>query len=147
LEEKNHKELVQRAVAFAVFAVALMIGIIGIFNAFSTISNNIRLRRKEFAMLRSVGLTPRGLNKMLILEGLFFALRPIIIGIPVVLAICWFMLRLTAITWNEFIAVFQGKAISIYIILIFIAIFLSYWFSAKSVKQSNIIEAMKDELG
>lgn len=147
LEEKNHKELVQRAVAFAVFAVALMIGIIGIFNAFSTISNNIRLRRKEFAMLRSVGLTPRGLNKMLILEGLFFALRPIIIGIPVVLAICWFMLRLTAITWNEFIAVFQGKAISIYIILMFIAIFLSYWFSAKSVKQSNIIEAMKDELG
>ncbi len=147
LEEKNHKELVQSAVAFAVFAVALMIGIIGIFNAFSTISNNIRLRRKEFAMLRSVGLTPRGLNKMLILEGLFFALRPIIIGIPVVLAICWFMLRLTAITWNEFIAVFQGKAISIYIILIFIAIFLSYWFSAKSVKQSNIIEAMKDELG
>ncbi|MEY8763891.1 MULTISPECIES: ABC transporter permease [Clostridium] len=147
LEEKNHKELVQSAVAFAVFAVALMIGIIGIFNAFSTISNNIRLRRKEFAMLRSVGLTPRGLNKMLILEGLFFALRPIIIGIPVVLAICWFMLRLTAITWNEFIAVFQGKAISIYIILMFIAIFLSYWFSAKSVKQSNIIEAMKDELG
>lgn len=147
LEEKNHKELVQRAVAFAVFAVALMIGIIGIFNAFSTISNNIRLRRKEFAMLRSVGLTPRGLNKMLILEGLFFALKPIIIGIPVVLVICWSMLRLTLITWNEFIAVFQGKAISIYIILIFIAIFLSYWFSAKSVKQSNIVEAMKDELG
>jgi putative ABC transport system permease protein len=57
------------------------------------------------------------------------------------------MLRLTLITWNEFIAVFQGKAISIYIILIFIAIFLSYWFSAKSVKQSNIVEAMKDELG
>jgi putative ABC transport system permease protein len=147
LEEKNHKELVQRAVAFAVFAVALMIGIIGIFNAFSTISNNIRLRRKEFAMLRSVGLTPKGLNKMLILEGLFFALKPIIIGIPVVLVICWSMLRLTLITWNEFIAVFQGKAISIYIILIFIAIFLSYWFSAKSVKQSNIVEAMKDELG
>lgn len=145
VEERNHKELVQKAIAVSVSAVALMIGIIGFFNAFSTVSNNIRLRRKEFAMLRSVGLTPKGLNKMLILEGLFFALKPIIIGIPVVLTICWYMLKLTSITWNEFIDVFQGKPISIYTILIFIAIFLSYWFSSKSIKQSTIIEALKDE--
>lgn len=146
VEERNHRELVQKAVAIGVSAVALMIGIIGFFNAFSTVSNNIRLRKREFAMLRSVGLTPRGLNKMLILEGLFFALKPIIIGIPVVFIICWYMLNLTSITWNEFIAVFQGKAILIYTVLIFIAIFLSYWFSSKSVKQSNIVEAMKDEI-
>lgn len=146
VEERNHKELVQKAVAISVSAVALMIGIIGIFNAFSIVSNNIRLRRKEFAMLRSVGLTPKGLNKMLILEGLFFALKPIIISIPAVVIICWYMLRLTLITWNEFLAVFPGKAISIYSMLIFTAILLSYWFSSKSVKQSNIIEAMKDEI-
>lgn len=97
-------------------------------------------------MLRSVGLTPKGLNKMLILEGLFFALKPIIISIPVVFIICWYMLRLTSITWIEFLAVFPGKAISIYSMLIFVAILLSYWFSSKSVKQNNIIEAMKDEI-
>ncbi|AGX41647.1 ABC transporter permease [Clostridium saccharobutylicum] len=146
VEERNHKELVQKAVAISVSAVALMIGIIGIFNAFSIVSNNIRLHRKEFAMLRSVGLTPKGLNKMLILEGLFFALKPIIISIPVVFIICWYMLRLTSITWIEFLAVFPGKAISIYSMLIFVAILLSYWFSSKSVKQNNIIEAMKDEI-
>ncbi|WP_460284319.1 ABC transporter permease [Clostridium botulinum] len=52
LEAKNHNELVQKAIATSVFATASMIGLIGIFNAFSTISNNLRLRKREFALLR-----------------------------------------------------------------------------------------------
>ncbi|WP_242874762.1 hypothetical protein [Clostridium pasteurianum] len=54
------------------------------------------------------------------------------------------MLKLTSMTWREFIAVFQGTAISIYIMIIFVSIFLSYWISSESIKQNNIIEAMKD---
>lgn len=146
LEEKNHKMLVQKAIKIGVSSVALMIGIVGVFNAFSIVSNNMRLRKKEFAMLRSVGLTPKGLTKMVTLEGLLFALKPIIISIPVVFIICWYMLRLTLITWSEFIHVFPARSILIYAMVLFIAIFLSYWVSSKSVKKSNIIESMKDRL-
>ncbi|WP_049042668.1 ABC transporter permease [Clostridium sporogenes] len=146
LEEKNHKELVQKAIGTSVFAVALMIGLIGIFNAFSTISNNLRLRKREFAMFRSVGLTPKGLNKMLILEGIFFAVTPIIISIPIVLFICWYMLRLTLITWAEFISVFPVGAVLTYTTLIIISIFLSYYFSSTCVKKSNVVEAIKNEI-
>lgn len=146
LEDRNHEELVQKAVGISVFAVALLIGLIGIFNAFSTISNNLRLRRREFAMLRSVGLTPKGLNKMLMLEGFFFALTPIIVSIPIVLFICWFMLRLTPITWSEFISVFPVGPILAYATLIIVSIFLSYAVSSTSVKNSNVVEAIKDEI-
>lgn len=146
LEEKQHNELVQKAISISVFAVALMIAIIGIFNTFSTVSNNIRLHKKEFSMLRSIGVTPKGLNKMLGLEGLLFALKPLIIGIPVVFIICFYMLKVSSVGWNEFIAVFPGVLILIYIIIIFMAIFFSYWVSSKAIKQGNIIEAMKDEI-
>lgn len=146
LEEKNHKELVQEAIKISVFAIALMIGIIGVFNAFSIVSNNMRLRKKEFAMLRSIGLTPKGLNKMITLEGLLFALMPIIISIPVVFIICWYMLNLTPITWSEYITVFPSKSILIYATIIFIAIIFSYWLSSRSIKRSNIIESMRDEI-
>lgn len=146
LEEKNHHELVQEAYAAAITAIAVMIGMIGIFNAFSIVSNNMRLRRREFAMLRSVGLTPKGLNKMLTLEGLFFAIKPIVISIPVIYAICCVMLKLTLIKWNEFINVFPGRLIFVYAMLIFSSILLSYCFSSRSVKKSNIIESIKDEL-
>lgn len=146
LEEKNNDELVQKAVAIGVFFVALMFGLIGIINAFSTISNNLRLRKREFAMLRAVGLTPKGLNKMLMIEGLFFALTPIIVSIPIVIFICWYMLALTPITWSEFISVFPLVPILTYAMLIIVSIFLAYEISSTGVKKSNVVEAIKDEI-
>ncbi len=107
LEGKNHDNLVKKAITSSVFAIALMIGLIGIFNTFSTISNNLRLRKREFAIFRSVGLTPKGLNKMVMLEGLFFAVTPIIVSIPIILFICFYMLHLTLITWSELYLFFQ----------------------------------------
>lgn len=146
LEEMNHDALVQKSISISIFAIALMIGLIGIFNAFSTISNNLRLRKREFAVLRSVGLTPNGLNKILTLEGLFFAVTPIIISIPIVLFICWVMLRLTLITWAEFISVFPAGVILMYTVIIIASIFLSYYFSSTCVKKSNVVESIKNEI-
>ncbi|MDK2564169.1 FtsX-like permease family protein [Romboutsia sedimentorum] len=146
LEEKNHDALVQKSISISVFAVALMIGLIGIFNAFSTISNNLRLRKREFAMLRSVGLTPKGLNKILMLEGLFFGVTPIAVSTPIVLFICWYMSRLTLTTWSEFISVFPVGIIIMYTTLIIVSIFLSYYCSSSCVKKSNVVESIKDEI-
>ncbi|MBU3099711.1 MULTISPECIES: ABC transporter permease [Clostridium] len=146
LVEKNNDKLVQKSISIGVFAVALMFGLIGIINAFSTISNNLRLRKREFAMLRAVGLTPKGLNKMLMIEGLFFALTPIIVSIPIVLFICWFMLRVALITWPEFISVFPVVPILAYAMLIIASIFLAYGISSTAVKKSNVIESIKDEI-
>lgn len=146
LEEQNNDALIQKAISIAVYAVAIMIGAIGIFNAFSTISNNLQLHKREYAMLRSVGLTPAGLNKILLLEGLSFALSPFIISTPCVLLICWYMLKLTATTWNEFISVFPGGVILLYTGCIFTSIFLAYWCSSKTIKQGNIIEVIKNEI-
>lgn len=146
LEEKEQDALVQKAISVAVYAVAAMIGIIGIFNAFTTISNNLQLHKRDYALLRSVGLTPHGLNKMLLLEGLLFALFPIIISIPCILLICCYMLNLTVIPWHEFVSDFPGGAILVYTGCIFIAIFLAHLFSSKSIKHGNIIESIQNEI-
>ncbi|WP_251862059.1 ABC transporter permease [Clostridium sp. Marseille-Q2269] len=146
LEGKNHDKLVKKATTSGVFAIALMIGLIGIFNVFSTISNNLRVRKREFAIFRSVGLTPKGLNKMLMIEGLFFAVTPIIVSIPIIFFICFYMMHLTLITWSEFMFVFPVGIISTYTILIIVSIFLSYYFSSNCIKKSNVVESIKNEI-
>ena len=123
-----------------------MIGVIGIFNAFTTISNNLQVHKREYAMLRSVGLTPEGLNKILLLEGMSFALYPVVISIPFILAICNYMLNMTTISWGEFMKVFKGWAVLAYTSGIFASIFLAYYLSSKKVKEGNIIEAIKNEI-
>lgn len=54
-------------------AVSLVVGLIGVLNFLNAILTGILTRKKEFAVLQSVGMTGKQLNTMLITEGLFFA--------------------------------------------------------------------------
>ncbi|MGX9758218.1 ABC transporter permease [Clostridioides difficile] len=146
LEEKEHEALIQKSISIAVYAVAIMIGMIGIFNTFSTITNNLQLHKREYAMLRSIGLTPSGINKMLLIEGLLFAISPILISTPLNLLICNYMLNITTISWIEFWSVAPVGAIMIYTGCVFISIFLAYLYTSKNIKHGNIIESIQNEI-
>lgn len=73
--------------------VSVFLAVIGISNVFSTVSANLAQRKKEFAMLRSLGATPRVIRRILLLEGTLLGLVPILISIPLnavfVAAILW----------------------------------------------------------
>jgi putative ABC transport system permease protein len=145
LESKNARALVQQALEVVLKGVSLLLGFIGVSNAFSTISNNLKLRRREIAMLRSVGLTSDGLNKMLLLEGLFFGLKPIAVSIPFLFLICWLMLWVTNISWLDFLPNFPLAQIMLYAIIIVGTIWIAYAASSVQVSRNNIVEAIKDE--
>ena len=66
-----------------VYGFITLISLITIANIINTISANIALRRKEFAMLKSVGTTPKGFSKMVSLESVFYALKAVIFGVPI----------------------------------------------------------------
>ena len=53
---------------------SFVIGLIGILNFINTILTSIFSRRKEFAMLQSIGMTRKQLCSMLMLEGVYYAL-------------------------------------------------------------------------
>ncbi|WP_425448819.1 FtsX-like permease family protein [Dethiothermospora halolimnae] len=145
LENEINDGLVKQAIKITCFAIALMFGVIGISNAFSTISNNIKLSRREFAMLRSVGITPRGINKILALEGVFFAFKPILNSIPFIFLICWFALWGAKITWAQFLPVFPLGEILIYGIVMIVTVWISYKLSSKSIREDNVVDVIKDE--
>ena len=59
-------------------ALCAIIGLVGILNFFNAIMTGILSRKREFAVLQSVGMTRRQLKRMLIYEGLFYAVGSII---------------------------------------------------------------------
>lgn len=65
----------------------VLISLITVANVFNTISTNVNLRRREFAMLKSVGMTPRGFNKMMNFECIFYGLKALLYGLPISLLI------------------------------------------------------------
>jgi putative ABC transport system permease protein len=55
-------------------ALSFIIGLIGILNFINAILTSILTRRKEFAMLQSIGMTRKQLRSMLMYEGLYYVL-------------------------------------------------------------------------
>ena len=63
-----------------------IVGLVGILNFFNGIMTGILSRRRELAMLQSIGMTGRQLKKMLIWEGLFYAGGAILFSAALTLA-------------------------------------------------------------
>jgi len=64
----------QRTVVMVGGALSFIIGLIGILNFVNAILTSILTRRKEFAMLQSIGMTKKQLRSMLVFEGLYYVL-------------------------------------------------------------------------
>ncbi|WP_129600393.1 ABC transporter permease [Anaerophilus nitritogenes] len=56
------------------YGFVVVVALIGSVNIINTLTTNIILRRKEFAALKSIGLTQKGLKKMIILEGILYGI-------------------------------------------------------------------------
>jgi putative ABC transport system permease protein len=121
-----------------------LISLISIANIFNTISTSISLRKREFAMLRSVGMTPKGFNKMIHYESVFYGVKALVFGLPislVVMVLIYWSLRGTfeygfALPWMSIIYV---------ILAIFMIVSLAMLYSIGKIKKENIIDGLKQE--
>ena len=127
-----------------VYGFITLISLITIANIINTISANIALRRKEFAMLKSVGTTPKGFSKMVSLESVFYALKAVIFGVPISVLISVVlnkMLGESSIPYH-----FDIKLYLSVIIVVFVLILITMIYSVRKLKSDNIIEALKEDI-
>ena len=90
LEQNRNLSFIVQLFA-AVFIV--MITLIAVANVFNTISTNMKLRRRELAMLRSIGMGERDFNKMLCFECMLYGVRTMLWGLPLSAALSWLIYR------------------------------------------------------
>ncbi len=127
-----------------IYGFILVITLIGVTNIFNTITTNMKLRSKEFATFKSVGMTKKEFNRMIRLESLFYGAKSLIIGIPLgilgSLGIFWaFTNRM------EYNYVAPWMAIIISIVFVFAVVWLIMKFSVGKVIRQNIIETIRND--
>ena len=122
----------------------IVITLIGVTNIFNTITTNMELRKQEFAMLRSVGMTNKEFKRMIRLETLFMGLKALIFGIPIGIGlsylIYYFLERESGLPYELPI-----KAIIIAVISAFLLISLIMTYSISKINKHNIIETIRNE--
>lgn len=119
--------------------------LVAIANIFNTISTSFELRKKEFAMMKSIGITPKGFNKMICLESIFYGLKAILIGIPVSMIINAFM-YLALSESISLLNMFDWKIYLITVAAVFIIIGLAMLYSWSKAKHDTIIDTLKTEI-
>ncbi len=122
----------------------IVISLIGITNIFNTITTNMQLRRQEFAMLKSVGMTGREFNRMIRLESLFMGVKSLIIGIPIGVLLSYviyhFLVSEMGLPYK-----LPLMAITISVIIVFILIWIIMRYSIHKINRQNIIETIRNE--
>lgn len=122
-----------------------VISLIGMTNIFNTISTNMQLRSKEFASLKSIGMTKKEFNRMIRLESLMYGIKSLLIGIPLGIAGVFAIFSAFSNGNVPMSFVFPWKAILISIAVVFVAVWLIMKYSISKVNKQNIIETIRND--
>lgn len=122
----------------------VLISLIAAANVFNTVSTNISLRRREFAMLKSVGMSSKEMSRMMNFECVLYGSRALLYGLPVSALITWFIYRAIS---NGFTIGFYlpWGAIAIAVLSVFTVVFATMLYSMRKIKADNPIDALKNE--
>lgn len=127
------------------YAFILLITSICIANIFNTISTSIALRKREFAMLKSVGMTSESFNKMINYESIFYGIKALSYGMPISFFVMFLMYK-TLMTNFSFEFEVPWFSVFISIVSVFIIVGFAMIYSSQKVKKENIIDTLKQEI-
>ncbi len=122
----------------------ILISLIALANVFNTISTNISLRRREFAMLKSVGMTQRGFNRMMNYECILYGAKGLIYGLPAAVAVTFFIYRSILNGWETSFYL-PWYSVAIAVCSVFLVVFATMLYSMRKIKKDNPIDALKNE--
>jgi len=128
-----------------VYGFITLITAICIANIFNTISTSIALRKREFAMLKSVGMTPKSFNKMINYESIFYGIKALLYGLPVSFGVMYLMHR-SLVGKFSFGLNIPWFDVGLTIAAVFIIVGMAMLYSGAKVHKENIIDALKREI-
>ncbi len=127
-----------------VYGFTALLSLIAAANIFNTISTNVHLRRREFAMLKSVGMTAGGFRRMMCFECLLYGSRALLFGLPVS-GVISYLIWLSASDGFEYPFTLPWEAMGTSALCVFTVVFVTMLYAMGKIRQANPIDALKNE--
>lgn len=127
-----------------VYGFLALLSMVGIANVVGTVSTSLMLRKRELAMIKSVGITPRGFNRMIRYESLLYGLKAVLYGIPLSYLCMYGIWRTLG---RNFQMPFQPMLaqVAIGVAAVFVVVFLTMTYSAHKIRRDSIIDGLRME--
>lgn len=122
----------------------ILISLISAANVFNTISTNMNLRRREFAMLKSFGMTEKGFRKMMNFECILYGVKGLFYGLVIAIGlVIWMYYASMGNTLEGFYL--PWKYVGIVVISVFAVVYSTMIYGRVKLKKENIVDALKNE--
>lgn len=145
-EAKKSMDNMFLVISIFIYGFITVITIIGVTNIVNTLTTSLNLRRKEFAMLKSIGTTSKEFKQMINMECIFLGLKVLVISIPISLVITNLIyyylskLALIQIVYDMNPTAMIGAVLAVFLI---VKIIMGY--SMRQVNKQNIIETIRSD--
>ena len=143
-EDQKEQNAIVLVISIFLYGFILVITLIGITNIFNTITTNMLLRSKEFAMLKSIGMTKKEFNSMIRLESILYGMKSLLIGIPIGLVLSYLIYKSFGYSMETAYAV-PWQAIIISVLFVFVIIGITMKYSVSKISKQNIIETIRQD--
>lgn len=139
-EEKQNLKVVK----IFVYGFIAVISLVSVTNILNTVSTSINLRKRELAIIQSIGVTPKGFRKMIYLESFIYGILSLLFGIPIGIGMTLVMNNLISGV-IEFSPIIPWVAIAICIVSVFIITFIAAYIPMSKLNKENIIDNIRRE--
>lgn len=138
-ESRKRMEALITLVSIFLYGFIIVIAFIGVTNIINTVITNTELRRSEYAMLCSVGMSDSQLLQMIGIEHMMVGGAALMTGLPIGVLLSYILGRLLEV--NFFLIPWQGIILSSLAVVL-----LLFWltrFSYKRFRRQNMIETIR----
>ena len=142
--ELESRQMLVRVVRVFSYGFITLISLIAIANVFNTISTGVLLRRRELAMLKSVGLGEKSFRKMMNDECLVYGFKSLVWGIPASLLLSWRIHGIySGVIHRDFYI--PWPAVLVAVCSVFAVVFATMVYATRVIRRDNPIDALKQE--
>ena len=145
IQEEASDQVARKGLRIVMGVLAALLACVGIAGILSATLGQIYQRKKEFARYLSVGVSPKDMQKLLFLEGLFIIGRPFLMAVIIDVPVTALLLQMSPPTAGQFISHLPLVPVLIFLCISAGAVSLAYLAAARSICQGDLVEILKDE--
>lgn len=124
---------------------AVITGLISVANVFNTLANALMLRRREFAMLKSIGMGNRAFRRMIAYECASYALRGFVIGFALALLVSFGLFQSMMLSYSTYTFTLPWLQIGLSVIVIAAVILVSVVYALRRSRTASVVESLRDD--
>lgn len=142
-DAKLQSRLMATTINTFIFLFAVITGLIAVANVFNTLANALILRRREFAVLRSIGMGGRAFRRMIACECASYALRGFLIGLALATLASYGLYQAMALSYSTYEFSLPWLQVGVSVAVVLVVILVSVVYALRRAGSSNLVEALR----